>query len=315
MVFFFFFFLQGEEVTFDYNYVRVVGAAAKRCYCGSPQCQGYIGGDPTSSEVTDQVDSDEEFPEPVMLEDGEVGDGLKNKISKTSFFGLSKGREMESKTAVGNLEVATEIKDSMNQSTPAISQSPSESEMNGLPGDFSSSSKRVEISPQTEDMTTQPTPAVQQEISMEEMMDKSLYSSQKLKTSLTSVLIKPLPDDIMINRKSKSATAENKRVFVKSRFIIKTPPQSGLIKKGKSASNFININKVQTITNKPHMPPIKPKKLSESTSDGHFEAGWDPPHSYLFCQDGIMCNTLMINALEYFQFRRNLTSCWILRVA
>jgi histone-lysine N-methyltransferase SETD2 len=306
--------LQGEEVTFDYNYVRVVGAAAKRCYCGSPQCQGYIGGDPTSSEVTDQVDSDEEFPEPVMLEDGEFGDGLKNKISKTSFFSLSKGREMESKTAVGNLEVATEIKDSMNQSTPAISQSPSESEMNGLPGDFSSSSKRVEISPQTEDMTTQPTPAVQQEISMEEI-DKSLYSSQKLKTSLTSVLTKPLPDDIMINRKSKSATAENKRVFVKSRFIIKTPPQSGLIKKGKSASNFININKVQTITNKPHMPPIKPKKLSESTSDGHFEAGWDPPHSYIFCQDGIMCNTLMINALEYFQFRRNLTSCWILRVA
>ncbi|KAJ6954282.1 hypothetical protein NC652_005885 [Populus alba x Populus x berolinensis] len=278
---------KGEEVTFDYNYVRVVGAAAKRCYCGSPQCQGYIGGDPTSSEVTDQVDSDEEFPEPVMLEDGEVGDGLKYKISKTSFFGLSKGREMESKTAVGNLEVATEIKDSMNQSTLAISQSPSESEMNGLPGDFSSSSKRVEISPQTEDMTTQPPPAVQQEISMEEMMDKSLYSSQKLKTSLTSVLTKPLPDDIMINRKSKSATAENKRVFVKSRFIIKTPPQSGLIKKGKPANNFININKVQTTTNKPHMLPIKPKKLSESTSDGHFEAVQEKLNELLDSEGGI----------------------------
>ncbi|KAF9687177.1 hypothetical protein SADUNF_Sadunf02G0066600 [Salix dunnii] len=278
---------KGEEVTFDYNYVRVVGAAAKRCYCGSPQCQGYIGGDPTSTEVTDQVDSDEEFPEPVMLEDGEVGDGLKNKISKTSFFDLSKGSEMESKTEAGNLEVATEIKDLMNQSTPAISQSPSESEMNGLPGDFSSPSKQVEISPQTEDMMTQPTPAVQQETSMEDTMKKSLYSSQKLKTSLTSVLTKPSPDEIMINRKSKSATAENKRVFVKSRFIIKTPPQSGLIKKGKSSSNFIDINKVQTITNKPHMPLTKPKKLSESTSDGHFEAVQEKLNELLDSEGGI----------------------------
>lgn len=61
------FLFQGEEVTFDYNYVRVFGAAAKKCYCGSFQCRGYIGGDPLNSEVIIQSDSDEEFPEPVML--------------------------------------------------------------------------------------------------------------------------------------------------------------------------------------------------------------------------------------------------------
>jgi histone-lysine N-methyltransferase SETD2 len=260
-------------VTFDYNYVRVVGAAAKRCYCGSPQCRGSIGGDPTSTEVVDQVDSDEEFPEPVMLEDGRVGGGLKNKISKTNFFGLSKDREIEFKTAVGNLEVATEIKDLTSQLTPAMSLSPSASEINGLPGDFSSSSQQVETSPKAEDVMSQPTPAVQQEISMEETMNKSLYSSEKLRTSPTSTPTKILPDDVMINRKSKSAAAENKRVFVKSRFIIKTPHQSSLIKKGKSAGNLININKVQTIASKPQFPLIKPKKLIESTSNGHFEAG------------------------------------------
>ncbi|KAI4337862.1 hypothetical protein L6164_016231 [Bauhinia variegata] len=68
---------QDEEVTFDYNYVRVFGAAAKKCYCGSPQCRGYIGGDPLNSEVIVQGDSDNEFPEPVMLtEDGELEDGI-----------------------------------------------------------------------------------------------------------------------------------------------------------------------------------------------------------------------------------------------
>lgn len=64
--------LQGEEVTFDYNYVRVFGAAAKKCVCGSAECRGYIGGDPSNSEIIVQGDSDEEYLEPVMInESGE----------------------------------------------------------------------------------------------------------------------------------------------------------------------------------------------------------------------------------------------------
>nr|CAD1836876.1 unnamed protein product [Ananas comosus var. bracteatus] len=58
---------KGEEVTFDYNYVRVFGAAAKKCVCGSAECRGYIGGDPSNSEVIVQGDSDEEYLEPVMI--------------------------------------------------------------------------------------------------------------------------------------------------------------------------------------------------------------------------------------------------------
>ncbi|KAK9134953.1 hypothetical protein Syun_014283 [Stephania yunnanensis] len=62
---------KGEEVTFDYNYVRVFGAAAKRCICGSAECRGYLGGDPLNTDVV-LDDSDEEYPEPVMVEeDGE----------------------------------------------------------------------------------------------------------------------------------------------------------------------------------------------------------------------------------------------------
>ncbi|KAG1331164.1 hypothetical protein COCNU_02G011320 [Cocos nucifera] len=60
---------KGEEVTFDYNYVRVFGAAAKKCVCGAPECRGYIGGDPLNTEVIVQDDSDDEHPEPVMIQE------------------------------------------------------------------------------------------------------------------------------------------------------------------------------------------------------------------------------------------------------
>nr|XP_009416927.1 PREDICTED: uncharacterized protein LOC103997440 isoform X2 [Musa acuminata subsp. malaccensis] len=57
---------KGEELTFDYNYVRVFGAAAKKCVCGSSVCRGYIGSDPLDAEVIVQDDSDDEILEPMM---------------------------------------------------------------------------------------------------------------------------------------------------------------------------------------------------------------------------------------------------------
>ncbi|CAA0813403.1 Unknown protein [Striga hermonthica] len=75
---------KGEEVTFDYNYVRVFGAAAKKCICGSPNCRGYIGGDLTNSEVVVQGDSDEEFVEPVMTwNDREIKEDWNDIISNS----------------------------------------------------------------------------------------------------------------------------------------------------------------------------------------------------------------------------------------
>ncbi|CAA6667711.1 unnamed protein product [Spirodela intermedia] len=76
---------KGEEVTFDYNYVRVFGAAAKRCVCGSAECRGYIGGDPLNSEIIVHSDSDEEHPEPVMIyENGEIKVEVAEKISESA---------------------------------------------------------------------------------------------------------------------------------------------------------------------------------------------------------------------------------------
>lgn len=59
--------LQGEEVTFNYNYVRIFGAAAKKCVCGSADCLGYIGGDLSKGENIVAYESDEEYSEPIII--------------------------------------------------------------------------------------------------------------------------------------------------------------------------------------------------------------------------------------------------------
>ncbi|BBN20370.1 protein MpASHH3 [Marchantia polymorpha subsp. ruderalis] len=59
---------EGEEVTFDYNYVRVRGASAKKCECGSSQCRGFIGADSETPRAVVESDSeDDEDPEPIMI--------------------------------------------------------------------------------------------------------------------------------------------------------------------------------------------------------------------------------------------------------
>lgn len=64
----------------------MVGAAAKKCVCGSPNCRGYIGGggDPLNAEVIVHDDSDEEYPEPVMFCDDKEMNYYWNDIMKTS---------------------------------------------------------------------------------------------------------------------------------------------------------------------------------------------------------------------------------------
>ncbi|EEF42093.1 huntingtin interacting protein, putative [Ricinus communis] len=257
---------KGEELTFDYNYVRVCGAAAKRCYCGSPQCRGYIGGDPTNTEVIDQVDSDEEFLEPVMLEVGEAGYRIRNRISRSSSCddvelqvteSISNNRDKmdSSTTAAQKMEAATEIKDSMNPSIPAISRLDSSLEVDDLKESFPSSRQ------QADDATIEFFPAVKQENSIEQI--------QGLDTSSATVLSKLSSDDMVANRKPKT---DEKRVFVKSRFLIKTSCESGLAKKGKFGSIHSNVNKVQMMACKSQVLSLKPKKFTDGTTSGRFEA-------------------------------------------
>ncbi|XP_040997552.1 uncharacterized protein LOC121243496 isoform X1 [Juglans microcarpa x Juglans regia] len=261
-----------EEVTFDYNYVRVFGAAAKKCYCGAPQCRGYIGGDLLNSEVIVQGDSDEEFPEPVMLlEDGKSVDSFDCTKIQTAKSILKARRGMHKATNdVGKLDGTIE-KDAMNQS--AASQLPSSLDLEVSKERLPSFVQPVEISQQTEDVTSKPMPAVQKEnFREEETVNKASSYADGLEISPTLTLSRSLFDGADANMKSKSDTVEHKRVSSKSRSQMRVSRSSSSVKKGKVSSNSLNTNRVLMTATKSQLLSIKPKKLLASSSNSRCEA-------------------------------------------
>ncbi|KAF5735482.1 histone-lysine N-methyltransferase ASHH2 [Tripterygium wilfordii] len=263
---------KGEELTFDYNYVRVFGAAVKKCYCGSPQCRGYIGGDPHNAEVIVQGDSDEEFPEPMMLEDVKTGVHLKDTNLRTNSFGNEDMKSVE--VPIVSSEMTTEIGDAINLSASVTSQPHSSLEPEASKRKSPCSSHPVEVSSQTISATKstshvrEPTPP-----------ENTLCSVQVLEKSFSV--------DVDASRKSKSETVKGKRVFSKSRFLIKNSHSCGSLKKGKVNGNLANENKVQMIANKPHVLSVRTKKLVEGSSDGHFEAVEEKLNELLDVNGGI----------------------------
>lgn len=238
---------QGEELTFDYNYVRVFGAAAKKCFCGSSQCRGYIGGDPLTSEGIVQCDSDEEYPEPVMVnEDGMITNNAvddiismptldNTELESSEGLNVSEKSDVETQTDIGKVKI---------------------------PGEDENS---VEI--ETEN------PSVKENFIRNN-------SVQSLETSLVNT--KPeklLSESVDANQKSKSDTSESKRVFIKSRFILK--PSRSSVKKWKSSSS----NPV--IANKSQLFPSKPKKVVEGAANGRFEAVEEKLNELLDSNGGI----------------------------
>ena len=262
---------QGEEVTFDYNYVRVFGAAAKKCHCGSPHCRGYIGGDSLTAEVIVHDDSDEESPEPKMLEDGENWNGYDKIISSSSSFDGIAMQSVQSVISDGviKLENMPEAEDSVNRSASATSKLNSSVETEDLKGNFHLTIQPEEVLPKTA-----PCEAVQPDGTMEQKaMNKTSCSIQKLDTSLNMSDSKLFSDFVDANKKSKFDTEEDKQVPPKSRPLMKTCRSSSSIKKGKNSSNSLNGNKIQITSNKSQVPSVKPKKFSENSSSCRFEAG------------------------------------------
>ncbi|KAL5776836.1 hypothetical protein ACOSP7_009762 [Xanthoceras sorbifolium] len=261
---------EGEELTFDYNYVRVFGAAAKKCHCGSLQCRGYIGGDPQNTEVIYQGDSDDEYPEPVMLEDGETGDGLDNIISKTcsSIGARTQIAEVIAKDidnmdnfarAIGQLDTATEIDDCMDQSVFAASHLQSLPEIEN-PKEV----QPVEIYQPAEDETSRSISPVQPGTSMEEKI-----------VNKTSSLIQEvgISSPTLMSSKPKSR--------------IKTSRSSVSVKKGKVTTSPPNGNKVKMVANKSQHLPVKPKRSMEGSSNGRFEAVQEKLNELLDADGGI----------------------------
>lgn len=271
-------------MTFDYNYVRVFGAAAKKCYCGASQCRGYIGGDLLNTEVIVQGDSDEEFPEPVMVPEGGKGrngldymmprgipsDSAEIKAAK-SILKDRNGLD-EATAAVEQLKSTVEKEEPMNQS--ANSQLLSSLELEDSKGNSPSFVQPVELSHQTEDVTCKHIPAVLRETSIEEeTVNKTSFNGDRLEIISPTTLSKSLGHGVDANRKSKFETVEDKRVSVKSHSLIKGSRSSSSVKKEKVRSSPLNTNQVQVTANKSQVLSIKSKKLLEGSSNGRSEAG------------------------------------------
>ena len=276
-------------MTFDYNYVRVVGAVAKKCYCGSPQCRGYIGGDPHKNEGHPPEmlsDSDEDYPEPRMLtEDGGAlksmgnikqkansSDGVIAQISESK---VEKRDEIDNCIpALGKLEISTGKGDCMNYSTSAVSLVDDALELD-LEGKLSSSNRTPEISQQTQNVTRKLTSAVHQESSVQdETMDKSPSSSLRFnRTTPVELLSKSLSNGVDVNRRSKSDIADDRLISPEAHPNVKSSHSSSVYKKGKVKSTSPNNSKVQLAANKSQPGLIKPKKAIEGSFGNRFEAG------------------------------------------
>ncbi|XP_039062638.1 histone-lysine N-methyltransferase ASHH2-like isoform X1 [Hibiscus syriacus] len=271
---------KGEEVTFDYNYVRVFGAAAKKCHCGSPHCRGYIGCDPLSAEVIVHDDSYEESPEPMMFEDGETWTGSKEVISRSNSFDDAAMQSVESviTDGVGKFKNVKEAKDSVSHSASATSE---------LNSSVQTEKIHLAIPPEEALPVAVPSEAVQADCTEEQKAINISCSIQKLDASLNISDNKLSSDIIDANKKSKSDTPEGKKVPAKSRTLMKTSRSSGSSKKGKISSNSLHGNRIQITSNKSQVPTVKPRKFSENSSTGRFEAVEEKLNELLDSEGGI----------------------------
>ncbi|KAL3513728.1 hypothetical protein ACH5RR_026445 [Cinchona calisaya] len=299
---------KGEEVTFDYNYVRVFGAAAKKCICGSSQCRGYIGGDPLNAEIVVQDDSDDEYPEPVMVHgNGEMSQTLDEGIAITSspieqeIKGIKEPSEVEdgsngSVSISGKVDLFSEketkemsihAKIDIDGSTTAAGCLEITKESGDLKG-FASTALRIALSLEKESPVGQHSPAQlvgtssqsgditseilspgPEECSATEMsMCNPMYSNQGSDANY----LYSVCDKIDSMKKVKSNVGEIRGVISKSPAQTKTSKRTSSIKKGKSKSDSLDTKKPLETDTKVHVPSFKPKLLLEDLSNGRFEA-------------------------------------------
>ncbi|XP_019154815.1 PREDICTED: histone-lysine N-methyltransferase ASHH2-like isoform X2 [Ipomoea nil] len=287
---------KGEEVTFDYNYVRVFGAAAKRCVCGSPQCRGYIGGDTLNAEVIVQDDSDDEYPEPVVVcEDVDMHDELNYiKSSANSFSGLEMRTVDEAseyndilvghgsvhtpcsvKTKNGDITCPESFE--TNKSAAAIECLNTTLRSGELLDSSASSAVRVETSVTLEGSGGLQFSGAKEEGSEGEKVVENSVSPVELEvTSSPATLSKPL-------KKSKSGCVGGKAEGTKSCPLVKASRLSSSVKKAKSKSTKAPLE----IGNRSKLPEHKVKKPPEGSLNARFEAVEEKLNELLDPEGGI----------------------------
>ncbi|KAF8092644.1 hypothetical protein N665_0407s0023 [Sinapis alba] len=241
---------KGQELTFDYNYVRIFGAAAKKCYCGSSHCRGYIGGDPLNGDVIVQSDSDEECPELVILDDDEIGEGILDATSRIFIDGADMQMPQN----------CTKVNDSKDLASDHY-QSPSLLSVKHPERDILPSLQPTEVSKELS--TDMPVIAVQQEV---------LVERKNKSTSPTSSSLSRLSSDVAnTDKRVKHGLGEDKKILSRPRPRMKTSRSSGSSKRVKGGV-LPGVNKAQIIpVKKLQQQPIKSKGSEEVSPSGRIE--------------------------------------------
>lgn len=274
---------QGEEVTFDYNYVRVFGAAAKKCVCGSPNCRGYIGGDPTNFEVIVQEDSDDEYAEPVMIcEDRDMNNDWTDIMSQSLFEKENKSRdEVEDRYRMKNANAAGQserITSDTSIERVGVSSAPNgySRAATAARSDSSASATLKAESENLLSLTSSPVNLMEASFQSEEIMNSTMPSAlrfdNELKISTTTIPGKFHLEAVESKKKLKYGTTRGKEEFAKSNSLAKTRYSSPSIKKGKFKSNVANA-KGTADGDKPTAVRNKSKKLPGLPLNSHVEAG------------------------------------------
>lgn len=249
-------------MTFDYNYVRVFGAAAKKCHCMAQQCRGYIGGDPLSGDVIIQSDSEDEYPKPMRRtrcnrpgeKDNLVrrADSLSTTVKQTVESVVQIGVERnEVPLTVGQSEPKEE--DIHHSGSPICDVLDSEEKVSPF-------AVRSELSEQSEDVASELVPTV-------------VPGSSAREETPVKELSKSSSDGVSADTKSNADNFDDRKLSSKARSKVKTSRSPGSVKTPKVENNPPDASKVQLTSNKSQALPLKPKKLMEGSLLNRFEAG------------------------------------------
>ncbi|XP_059280243.1 histone-lysine N-methyltransferase ASHH2 isoform X1 [Lycium ferocissimum] len=280
---------KGEEVTFDYNYVRVFGAAAKKCVCGSPHCRGYIGGDLLNTEVIVQADSDDDYPEPVVFcEDGDMGDELNKILSARSSFNATEIRTQREtpknnykldELSTGNLENSTQIltgnimeQENSNMDNSVVFSLKIKEESNKFHNESPSSSlKKLELSEAMEGLESLLHSSVRpvgNSLQSEDITTETISEDKKECLDADNVSSALPSPNAMLSKSLKKKSGKGGASGESS----KSSRRSSSVKKGKSKDSAVNLTPVPDMDNKLQIPQPKFKKPTHDSSNGRFEA-------------------------------------------
>ncbi|KAK4387335.1 Histone-lysine N-methyltransferase ASHH2 [Sesamum angolense] len=274
---------KGEEVTFDYNYVRVFGAAAKKCREMNGDWNDIMsnslhdGENESPNELHQSIHGTKKLVNAASQFESTTSEALIQKagVNSASADGclmtstaigveemmvqdkydpdISVGNNPTSNAAIGALDANRDTGECLNTSASATCKVESEGVLPGM--DFPV--QHIDVSLQSEGSTNKAMP----------LAFRSVHGSDITTTVAPS---KSQPDTVESKRKLKYGTLGGKEEIPKSDSLAKARHSSSSIKKGKLKS-IVNSKGNQDV-DKSNAAPAKPKKLPDLSLNSQVEA-------------------------------------------